>query len=85
MSRLGPVAMALAAGTVVGALLARPLADQASFASSPDALLSLDAAQQVVANIKRDRIAARRATTPTTTTPTTTTTTTTTTPPATAN
>ena len=46
---------------------------------------SLDAAQQVVANIKRDRIPARRATTPTTTTPTPTTTTPTTTPPATAN
>lgn len=56
MSRLGPVAMALAAGTVVGALLARPLADQASFASSPDALLSLDAAQQAAPSLQQGRV-----------------------------
>ncbi|MBM4111178.1 MAG: hypothetical protein FJ254_07490 [Phycisphaerae bacterium] len=42
MKRLGPVAAALVAGAAVGALLARPLADQASFASSPDALLSFE-------------------------------------------
>lgn len=46
MNRTGPVAAALLAGTVIGALLARPLADQASFASSPDALLSLEPGAQ---------------------------------------
>lgn len=56
MNRLGPVAVALAAGTVVGALLARPLADQASFASSPEALLSLDAAQQAAPSLQQGRV-----------------------------
>ncbi len=56
MNRLGPVAAALAAGTVVGALLARPLADQASFASSPEALLSLDAAQQSTQPLQQGRL-----------------------------
>ena len=56
MNRLGPVAAALAAGTVVGALLARPLADQASFASSPEALLSLDAAQQSTQPLQQGRV-----------------------------
>lgn len=56
MNRLGPVAVALAAGTVVGALLARPLADRASFASSPDALLSLDAVQQAAPSLQRGRV-----------------------------
>jgi hypothetical protein len=53
---LGPVAVALAAGTVVGALLARPLADQASFASSPEALLSLDAVQQTAPSLQQGRV-----------------------------
>lgn len=56
MNRLGPVAVALAAGTVVGALLARPLADQASFASSPEALLSLDAVQQTAPSLQQGRV-----------------------------
>ncbi len=56
MRRLGPVAAALVAGTVVGALLARPLADQASFASSPEALLSLDAAQQSTQPLQQGRV-----------------------------
>jgi len=56
LNRLGPVAVALAAGTVVGALLARPLADRASFASSPDALLSLDAVQQAAPSLQRGRV-----------------------------
>lgn len=56
MNRLGPVAAALAAGTVVGALLARPLADQALFASSPEALLSLDAAQQTAPSLQQGRV-----------------------------
>jgi len=56
MNRLGPVAVALAAGTVVGALLARPLADQASFASSPEALLSLDAVQQAAPSLQPGRV-----------------------------
>lgn len=64
MTRLGPVAAALVAGTVVGALLARPLADQASFASSLDALPSLEpglpSAQQarVLSAEQTDRIIA---------------------------
>lgn len=56
MKRLGPVAAALVAGTVLGALLARPLSDQASFASSPDALLSLDAAQQTAPSLQQGRV-----------------------------
>ena len=56
MRRLGPVAAALVAGTVVGALLARPLADQASFASSPEALRSLDAAQQSTQPLQQGRV-----------------------------
>ena len=56
MRRLGPVAAALVAGTVVGALLARPLVDQASFASSPEALLSLDAAQQSTQPLQQGRV-----------------------------
>lgn len=46
MRRLGPVAAALAAGCVVGALLARPLADRESFASSPDAGALIEAGMQ---------------------------------------
>ena len=56
MTRLGPVAAALVAGTVVGALLARPLADQASFASGPEALLSLDAVQQATQPPQQGRV-----------------------------
>jgi hypothetical protein len=56
LNRLGPVAVALAAGTVVGALLARPLADQASFASSPEALLSLDAVQEAAPSLQQGRV-----------------------------
>ncbi len=56
MTRLGPVAAALVAGTVVGALLARPLADQASFASSPEVQLSLDAAQQAAQPLQPGRV-----------------------------
>lgn len=46
MSRIGPVAAALIAGTIVGALLARPLSDRSSFASGPDALGAVDAGLQ---------------------------------------
>ena len=56
MRRLGPVAAALVAGTVVGALLARPLADQASFASGPEALRSLDAVQQATQPLQQGRV-----------------------------
>lgn len=56
MNRLGPVAVALAAGTIVGALLARPFSDQASFASSPEALLSLDAVQQAAPSFQQGRV-----------------------------
>ena len=56
MRRLGPVAAALVAGTVVGALLARPLADQASFASGPEALRSLDAVQQATQPPQQGRV-----------------------------
>jgi len=56
LNRLGPVAVALAAGTIVGALLARPFSDQASFASSPEALLSLDAVQQAAPSFQQGRV-----------------------------
>jgi hypothetical protein len=44
------------AGAVVGALLARPLADQASFASSPDALLLLDQSPQAAPALQQGRV-----------------------------
>ncbi len=56
MKRLGPVAAALVAGTVLGALLARPLSDQASFASSPDALLSLEPSLQSGPPVQQGRL-----------------------------
>lgn len=50
------MAAALVAGTVVGALAARPMADRASYASSADALLALDPGSQAVAPPPQGRI-----------------------------
>ncbi|MBM4052925.1 MAG: hypothetical protein FJ270_09340 [Planctomycetes bacterium] len=56
MKRLGPVAAALIAGTVVGVLLARLSTDQSSFASSPDALLSLEPSLQSGPSLPQGRV-----------------------------
>jgi len=56
LKRLGPVAAALIAGTVVGVLLARLSTDQSSFASSPDALLSLEPSLQSGPSLPQGRV-----------------------------
>jgi hypothetical protein len=55
MRRVGPVAAALLGGVVVGALLARPLADRASFAANADAEVAVDVAADVGGNTGSDR------------------------------
>ena len=56
MKRFGPVVAALVTGAVVGALMARPLADQPSFASSPEALSSFEAAVQSGPSLQQGRV-----------------------------